>query len=107
MSISALGLRSSTIALVAAGLEENAIASLELHEALGSLKEIVEKNWGVHQKPELFCFGLLQNFDIKHLVALVAPRPVAVLQAGERARTELKGLEKWYATLGAKCQPIQ
>src|SRR6185436_13291846 len=76
----ALGARSSAIALVAAGLEEKAIGSLELHEALGSFKEVIEQNWKYDQKPELFCFGLLEAFDVQHLVALAAPRPVTFAQ---------------------------
>ena len=53
--------------------------------ALGSLKDIIEKNRGVNQWPELFCFGLLQEFDVKQLTALVAPWPVVVVKADERA----------------------
>jgi dienelactone hydrolase len=101
VSVIALGPRSSTIALVAAGLEEQAIASLEIHDPLGSLKEVIEQNWKFDQKPELFCFGLLEAFDIKHLLALVAPRPVAVIQASDRAKTELNVMGQWSATLGA------
>ena len=102
LSITAFGLRSSAISLVAAGLEEKAIGRLELHEALGSFKEVLEHNWGVEKTPELFCFGLLEAFDIKQLVALIAPRPVTFTEPSERAKTELKGIEKWYDTLGGK-----
>ena len=31
----------------------------------------------VSAAPELFCFGLLEWFDVKQLTALVAPRPVS------------------------------
>ena len=61
---------------MAARLEPEGVASLELHGALASLKESIEKNWTVEQKPEMFCFGLLQAFDIKQLEALVAPRGI-------------------------------
>ncbi len=76
VTIVAVGPRTSTFALVAAGLEEKAIGALELHGALGSLKTVIEQDWTVDQKPELFCFGLLEAFDIKQLTALIAPRPV-------------------------------
>jgi len=33
----------------------------------------------VELSPELFCFGLLEHFDVKQLAALVAPRPVALV----------------------------
>ena len=65
----AIGPRSSTMALIAAALEGQAIGGLALHGALGSLKEVMEQNWGVADKPELFCFGLLESFDIKQLAA--------------------------------------
>ena len=68
--------RSSLIALIAAGIEPKGIDNLELHNPLASLKEVIEKNWSVEQKPELFCFGLLEAFDIKQLGALVAPRAI-------------------------------
>ncbi len=74
VSVVALGSRNSLIALVAAGLAPDDIDRLELQGAPGSLKEIIEKNWSVDQKPELFCFGLLEMFDIEQLEALVAPR---------------------------------
>ena len=44
----------SLAALVAAALEGQAIDGVELHGALGSLKEIVERNWRADEKPELF-----------------------------------------------------
>jgi hypothetical protein len=75
-TILAIGPRSSTIALVAAGLEDRAIGGLRLRGALPSLKEVIEKNWSFEQAPELFCFGLLESFDIPQLNALADPRPV-------------------------------
>jgi hypothetical protein len=74
--IVAIGPRTSTIALVAAALEPNAIGSVELHDPLPSLKQIIEKNYTVDTMPELFCHGLLQHFDVKDIAALIAPRPV-------------------------------
>ena len=71
-----VGPRASVSATVAAALEEKAIGSLELHAALGSLKDMIANNVGVNQQPELFCFGLLERFDVPQLRALVAPRPI-------------------------------
>ncbi|MCX6904274.1 MAG: hypothetical protein NTW03_12515 [Verrucomicrobia bacterium] len=76
VEVAAVGPRSSVIALVAAGLEEQAIAGVTLTGSLSSLKQVIEQDWGVNQAPELFCFGLLEQFDLKHLAALVAPRSV-------------------------------
>jgi hypothetical protein len=80
-TIVAQGPRSSLIAIVAAGIEPDAIGGLELHDSYGSLKEILTQNLTVEQAPELFCFGLLERFDIPQLLALVAPRPVRVYAA--------------------------
>jgi len=71
-----VGPRASVFSTVAAALEEKAIAGLELRNPLSSLKEVIAKNVGVNQQPELFCFGLLEQFDVPQLRALVAPRPV-------------------------------
>ena len=71
-----VGPRSSTFALIAAALEEKAVAGVELHRSLATLKEVIEENWLVTNRPEMFCFGLLEAFDIKQLAAMVAPRPV-------------------------------
>jgi hypothetical protein len=76
INVMAIGPRSSLIALVAAGMEPKSLDALELRGSIGSLKEIIEKNWGVNEKPEMFCFGLLEAFDIPQLEALVSPRQI-------------------------------
>jgi hypothetical protein len=106
-TIVAIGPRSSLFSLVAAALEPRAVSGLELHGSLGSLKEIIERNATVDQTPEAFCFGLLEQFDIPQLAALVAPRPVAFREASDRTKREMGGLKAWYATLGAKYQPLE
>lgn len=69
--IYAIGPRSCLFSLIAAALAPDRIAGLTLIEAYKSLKDIIEQNLGVHQAPELFCFGLLEEFDISQLLALV------------------------------------
>jgi dienelactone hydrolase len=90
VTIVAHGPRTSLIALAAAAIDPKHVAGVQLHDSLGSLKEVIEQNMAVNQKPELFCFGLLEHFDIRHIAALVAPRPVALMQPSERARRELE-----------------
>jgi hypothetical protein len=80
VSLAGVGPRASVVALCAALLEPGAIADLELHQPMDSLKELIDKGIGVDKMPELFCFGLLQDFDMKELVALAAPRPVAIIK---------------------------
>ncbi len=76
VTVISIGPRASIFATVAAALEEKAIAGLELRQPLASLKDIITLNIGVDRQPELFCFGLLEQFDVPQLRALVTPRPV-------------------------------
>jgi hypothetical protein len=89
------------IALVAAALEPDAISGVELRQTLASLKEVIERNLTFPQRPEYFCFGLLEHVDILHLAALTAPRPVRLGTLTERQRREFATLAAWYRTLGA------
>lgn len=77
VSVSAVGPRTSLIALTAAALEP-AIGVLDLRDSHSSLKQVIEQNIGVNQMPEIFCFGLLEQFDIPQLKQLAAPRPVRI-----------------------------
>jgi hypothetical protein len=105
--VAAVGPRSCTISLVAAGLAAEAVGGLELHGALGSLKEVIEKNQTVEQAPELFCLGLLEATDIRQLTALAAPRPVRFVGASNRVQAELVGLKEWYGILGTEFDPLR
>jgi hypothetical protein len=107
VSIVCHGRRAGVVGLVAAALETDAIASVELHGALGSLKQLIEGNETVDAAPELFCFGLLERFDVKQLAALVAPRPVVVREPSDRARQELAGIRGWYSTWGVEHEPLR
>jgi hypothetical protein len=40
------------------------------------LREVIEKDWTMDKTPEMFCFGLLGEFDLKDLEGMVAPRKV-------------------------------
>lgn len=107
VKVVAVGPRTSTVALVAAALNPKLIAVLELHDPLGSLKEIIEENRAVAKTPELFCFGLLEKFDISDIAALVAPRPVVIKKPSDRAKKEFTELAGWYKTLGKDFDPLK
>lgn len=107
VSVVAVGPRTSAIALVAAALDDKAIARLELTGAFGSLKEVIERNTGVSAMPELFCFGLLESFDLLQLAALSAPRPVQFVKPSERVQKDLSPLRDWYKTLGMDFDPLK
>ncbi len=107
LTVVALGPRASLIGLVAAGLETGAIEGARLHGSLGSLREVIERDWGVNERPELFCFGLLAELDSPQLTALVAPRPARFEAPSERVRQELSGLHGFYALLGQGFDPVR
>jgi hypothetical protein len=67
VTLKAIGPRSSLFALIAAALEPEAISGVEATGAMNSLKEVIENNGAVDKTPELFCFGLLEHFDIPQL----------------------------------------
>jgi hypothetical protein len=81
VSVVSVGPRTSLMALTAAALEPEAIARLQMHRPLSSLKEIVQSNKAVTEAPEYFCFGLLEQFDLAHLSAMVSPRGVKTADA--------------------------
>jgi dienelactone hydrolase len=70
VSVEAFGPRSSLIASVAGALDRRAIASVNTHGALSSLKDVIRQNLAANNVPELFCFGLLESFDIPQIDAL-------------------------------------
>lgn len=73
VSCVAQGPRTSLIALCAAAVNPDRFTSLELNSAFSSLKQIIEKDIAVNESPELFCFGLLEEFDVPQLKALARP----------------------------------
>jgi dienelactone hydrolase len=107
VALVACGEQLSLSALMAAALEQNAIERLEMTSALGSLKEVIERNESVDKKPILFCFGLLEYFDLNQLVAIVAPRQVRFLDVNKRVKDELKDLKDFYKTLGKDFDPLE
>jgi dienelactone hydrolase len=76
VTVTAIGPRSSLFALSAAAVEARAITGLDLYDPLRSLKDVIRQNMTVEKAPELFCFGLLEAFDLDQIKALVAPRPM-------------------------------
>jgi hypothetical protein len=99
--VRAVGPRTSLIALVATGLEP-AVGAVTLQGTWGSLKEVLETNRGVNQMPEVFCFGLLERFDVLQLAALAGPRRVELAEPSERARKELAPLAAWRELLSRR-----
>jgi cephalosporin-C deacetylase-like acetyl esterase len=78
VQIRAIGPNSSLTALVAAALEPQAIGDLELSDAATTLKAPILAKTPFEKSPASFCFGLLEVVDIPQLIALTAPRTVAL-----------------------------
>lgn len=79
ITLYSVGPRSSLITLIAAALEPQAIGRITQRDAMASLKSyVIEQNRGVNEAAELFCFGLLEHFDVPQLRTLVAPRAVEI-----------------------------
>ena len=79
VEIATEGPRTGLIGLVAAALEPDAISGLVQRDAMASLREVITGDLTVMQRPEQFCFGLLREFDLPQIKALVAPRSVTSL----------------------------
>jgi hypothetical protein len=69
-SVHTIGPRSSLVVLVAAAMEPRALSTLERSQQIESLHDIIKNNWTILEYPELFCFGLLESFDVPQLKAL-------------------------------------
>jgi dienelactone hydrolase len=107
VAVEAHGPRISVAALAAAATASPAvIGALDLYGSFGSLKEVIERNLRADQTPELFCFGLLERFDLRQMVALAAPRPVRFFSPSERVRAEMRGLGEFYRMLGREHDPV-
>jgi hypothetical protein len=106
LTLAASGDQLTLSALVAAALEQEAIGSVELTSSLGSLKDVIERNDSVDKKPVLFCFALLENFDIDQLVAMAAPRRVRFTDPTDKAKDQLKHLKDFYKTSGQNFDPL-
>ena len=65
------------VALIAAALKPQAIASLTTNALIDSLGRLIDWPLSYDAAPSLYCFGLLAEFDIPDLIALSAPVPLA------------------------------
>jgi dienelactone hydrolase len=70
VSLAAYGPRTTLIALVAAAIETDAVRDARLVRPLTSLRNVIQRDMTFQEAPELFCFGLLEHFDMPQLRAL-------------------------------------
>jgi hypothetical protein len=74
VSVTAYGPRTGLIAQVAAAADPQAISDLKVVRPMASLREVIDRDMSTQDAPELFCFGLLEWFDIPQLQALAAKK---------------------------------
>lgn len=105
--VEAFGRRSSLIALAAAALKNQNFAAIELHDSLGSLRQVIEEHWTVDQRPEWFCFGLLEHFDIRQMAALAWPTAIKFHEPSSRLEKELGGWDDWKKQMASPDQALK
>lgn len=105
VSLVTVGPRSGVFGLIATAVTPE-IHSLQCQEALGSMKEVIERNWSVTECAELFCFGLLEQFDIVQITTLALPRKVAFTAPSSRCQSELGSLATMYQLFGVTHDPV-
>lgn len=64
----------TSLAAAIAGAVEPSVGGVETIQAFASLKDILQRNLSIEKEPELFCFGLLEEFDMPVFERLMAPR---------------------------------
>lgn len=76
--VDASGHRTSLMTLIAAASDAETIRAATVQQPLNSLRDVIEKNISVNEQPELFCFGLLAEFDLPSLIDLAGGHRIHV-----------------------------
>lgn len=74
------GIRSQMICLVAAALEPELFAGVEVHHGMTSLAYLLDAPVPYEKAPDLFCLDLYKYFDIDRLAALAAPNRIIEIE---------------------------
>ena len=70
------GIRSQTIALIAAAIEPGVFSVVVNQNAMKSLSYLFDKPVPFRSAPELFCLDLYKDFDVDSLSALASPTKI-------------------------------
>ena len=70
------GIRTQMVALAAAALEPGALDEVVSHQAMTSLRHLLDERVQFRVAPELFCLDLYKEFDVDRLTALAEPTAV-------------------------------
>ena len=79
-SLYSKGWTAGVVSIVAAGLNHERIDHVVASDALPSLKRLIEDHLDYEQYPTLFCFGLLEQFDVDELIALCPGQKVMLIE---------------------------
>lgn len=69
-AVHSIGPRTGLVSLVSKALEPKASGEFKPTQHIEALQGILLNNWTVSDKPEMFCFGLLEHFNVSRLKAL-------------------------------------
>jgi hypothetical protein len=72
------GIRTQTVAAVAAALQPDLFDALVVHEGMPSLGFLLQVPVTFQEAPELFCLDLYKDFDLDRLTAMASPTQVTV-----------------------------
>ena len=76
ISLETTGIRNQVTALVAAALEPAIFSDLTAHQAMRSLKYLIDSAIRYQDAPDLFCLDLLKDVDIEILASLAKPTKI-------------------------------
>jgi dienelactone hydrolase len=96
LTLAGVGRVGAVIAACAAALAEGRVEELIAVELPASLKLLIEERVEYADCPELFCFGLLEQFDIREILAMTAAAKITLLRpegGAQRAEQELAPLK--------------
>jgi dienelactone hydrolase len=103
VSLAGVGRVGAVIAAVAAALDERRVEELLTVALPASLKLLIEERVEYADCPELFCFGLLEQFDIREILGMAAARKITLWDTAgppERVEHELAALTTFAALVG-------
>ena len=74
------GWNASLISIMTCALYNDKIKAVSIKDHLPSLKMLIEKHLDYETYPVFFCFGLLEHFDVKEIMALCFPMEININQ---------------------------
>ena len=78
------GIRSQTIALIAAAIDPDAFSSVVTRNAMKSFAYLLDKPVPLRSAPELFCLDLYKDFDLDSISALATAVNITQLTVVDR-----------------------